>query len=49
MSEHHATIEWRRGEASFTYETYSRSHWMRFEGDIAVPARAAPARAARKD
>jgi organic hydroperoxide reductase OsmC/OhrA len=43
MSEHRATIDWRRGDAAFTYETYSRNHLLRFEGDIAVPARAAPA------
>jgi organic hydroperoxide reductase OsmC/OhrA len=43
MSEHRATIDWRRGDAAFDYETYSRSHLLRFDGDIAVPARAAPA------
>jgi len=43
MSEHRATIDWRRGDAAFSYETYSRNHVLRFEGDIAVPARAAPA------
>ena len=43
MSDHRATIEWRRGDAAFTYETYSRSHLLRFEGDIVVPAGAARA------
>jgi len=43
MSEHRATIEWRRGDAAFTYETYSRNHWLHFEDGIEVPARAAPA------
>jgi len=43
MSDHRATIDWRRSDAAFDYETYSRSHLLRFEGDIAVPARAAPA------
>jgi len=43
MSEHRATIEWRRGNAAFTYETYSRSHRLRFEDGIEIPARAAPA------
>ena len=43
MSEHRATIDWRRGDAAFTYETYSRSHTLRFEGGIEVAARAAPA------
>lgn len=43
MSEHRATIDWRRGDAAFDYETYSRAHLLRFEGGIEVPARAAPA------
>lgn len=43
MSEHRATIDWRRGDAAFAWETYSRSHRLRFEGGIEVPARAAPA------
>jgi len=42
MSEHRATIEWRRGDAAFAYETYPRGHALRFEGGIEVPARAAP-------
>lgn len=42
MSEHRATIDWRRGDAAFDYETYSRGHVLRFEGGIEVPARAAP-------
>lgn len=43
MSEHRATIEWRRGNAEFRYETYARDHVLRFEGGIEVPARASPA------
>jgi len=42
MSEHRATIDWRLGDAPFAYETYPRSHVLRFEGGIDVPARAAP-------
>ena len=41
MSEHRATIEWRRGDAGFSYETYTRSHTLRFDDGIAVAARAA--------
>ena len=36
MSEHRATIDWRLGDASFTYETYSRSHVLRFGGGPVV-------------
>jgi organic hydroperoxide reductase OsmC/OhrA len=41
MSEHRATVEWKRS-GEFRYETYSRCHLLRFE-DIAVPGSAAPA------
>ena len=41
MSDHRATIEWQRGEAEFVYETYPRSHVLRFEGGIEIPAGAA--------
>lgn len=40
MSEHHATVEWKRS-GEFRYETYSRSHTLRFER-IVVPGSAAP-------
>ena len=43
MSEHKATIEWRRQSADFDYKTYSRGHTLEFEGGIRVPASAAPA------
>lgn len=43
MSEHKATIEWRRRSADFDYQTYSRGHTLEFEGGIRVPASAAPA------
>ena len=42
MSEHRATVEWSRDGREFAYETYSRLHRWRFEGDITVPGRAAP-------
>src|SRR5438445_13835044 len=42
MSEHYASIEWSREGRDFGYETYSRQHVWRIEGDIAVPGRAAP-------
>ncbi len=32
MSEHHATIEWQRGAADFTYKAYSRDHDWTFSG-----------------
>lgn len=44
MSEHHASIRWKRTSADFTYDSYNRAHEMRFnEGSIVVPASAAPA------
>lgn len=42
MSEHHATIHWQRGDAEFTYKTYSRDHTWSFEGGETVAASAAP-------
>ena len=43
MSEHDATVEWRRQGADFDYQTYSRAHTLSFDGGIRVPASAAPA------
>jgi organic hydroperoxide reductase OsmC/OhrA len=42
MSEHRATIDWRRQSAEFDYKTYNRGHTLAFEGGIRVPATAAP-------
>ena len=44
MSEHDATVEWRRQGADFDYQTYSRAHTLSFDGGIRVPASAAPAK-----
>lgn len=41
MAEYRATIDWKRGNAPFKYETYPRNHVLRFEGGIEVPASAA--------
>ena len=43
MSEHRARVEWRRGDAPFTYQEYSRNHTWGFTGGVEVPASAAPA------
>jgi organic hydroperoxide reductase OsmC/OhrA len=43
MSEHKATIAWKRGTKDFTYETYTRDHKWTFEGGIEVAASSAPA------
>ncbi len=40
MSEYRATIDWKRGDAPFKYETYPRNHVLRFDGGIEVPASA---------
>lgn len=44
MSDHHASVHWRRASADFTYDSYNRAHDMRFkDGAIALPASSAPA------
>jgi organic hydroperoxide reductase OsmC/OhrA len=40
VSEHHATVEWRRS-GEFRHDTYSRNHTVRFDG-IALTGRASP-------
>lgn len=42
MSEHRATITWRRTSASFDYEAYNRDHTWSFDGGVQVRASAAP-------
>ena len=34
MSDYRATIEWHRGDAAFSYETYPRGHVLRFNDGI---------------
>jgi len=36
MSEHSATIEWRRATPDFNYSTYDRSHVWRFESGVEI-------------
>lgn len=43
MSEHRATIRWRRATPGFGYEEYSRDHGWSFDGGAEVRASAAPA------
>ena len=44
MSEHHATVHWKRSSADFTYESYNRAHEMIFkDGAIRLPSSSAPA------
>ncbi len=42
MSEHKATIEWKRETPDFAYETYNRDHDWTFDAGVVVPASAAP-------
>jgi organic hydroperoxide reductase OsmC/OhrA len=42
MSEHKAHIQWRKETADFTYETYDRTHTVRFEGGVSLKGSAAP-------
>lgn len=43
MSEHRATIDWRRETPDFAYPTYNRDHDWSFDGGITVRASANPA------
>lgn len=44
MSEHRASVRWKRTSANFTYDTYNRAHEVTFNnGAIVVPGSAAPA------
>ena len=43
MSEHHATIDWKRETADFDYETYNRDHDWTFDAGVTVRGSAAPA------
>lgn len=42
MTEHRATIAWKRSSADFKYDTYNRDHVWHIDGGIDVPASAAP-------
>jgi len=43
MTEHRATVHWTRTSDDFKYDTYNRSHEVRFKnGDISVPGGATP-------
>jgi organic hydroperoxide reductase OsmC/OhrA len=42
MSEYVAIVSWRRGEAVFTDNRYSRAHTWAFDGGAEVPASASP-------
>jgi organic hydroperoxide reductase OsmC/OhrA len=43
MSEHKATIDWKRQSPDFAYETYNRDHNWLFDAGITVRASASPA------
>ncbi len=44
MSEHHASLRWKRTSADFTYDTYNRAHEVTFkDGAIVLPSSSAPA------
>jgi len=40
--EYRATVQWRRGDAKFTDQRYSRGHSWAFDGGITVPASSSP-------
>ena len=43
MSEHKATISWKRASSNFLSGKYSREHAWRFDGGVIVPASPSPA------
>ncbi len=42
MSEHKATIEWKRTSSDFLKGKYSREHSWKFDGGVTVPASSSP-------
>ena len=42
MGHHNARIEWRRNDAKFTDNRYSRAHEWSFDGGVRVPASSSP-------
>lgn len=42
MSEHVATISWKRSSAEYTAQTYNRGHEWKFDSGVVVPASASP-------
>lgn len=42
MAEHHAVVEWARGDATFLDNRYSRAHRWSFDGGATVAASASP-------
>lgn len=43
MSEHRAGVSWKRNTPAFTYESYNRSHEIKYkDGDVIVAGSAAP-------
>ncbi|NWH08821.1 MAG: OsmC family protein [Alphaproteobacteria bacterium] len=49
MSEHRATIAWKRTTPDFGYDTYNRQHEWVIEGGLAIPASSAPEYRGHKD
>ena len=41
MSEHKASIQWKRDTEDFNIKTYNRDHEVRFENGVAIPTSAA--------
>ena len=42
MHEYRASVTWKRGDAKFTDQRYSRAHSWNFDGGITVPASSSP-------
>jgi organic hydroperoxide reductase OsmC/OhrA len=42
MSDHKATVNWKRETSDFVYDTFDRTHTIKFEGGIQCQASSAP-------
>jgi len=42
MHEYRASVTWKRGDAKFTDQRYSRAHEWSFDGGVTVPASSSP-------
>ncbi len=49
MSQHRAKTSWKRETADFAYDTYDRTHTIRFDGGITIKGSSAPEYVGKKE
>ena len=49
MSEHKATLSWKKNNPDFTYKTYDRTHSVKFGGGTEIQASSAPEYLGKKE